>query len=161
MERQIAEIEATRATSEPVTHVLQHLDEVYASPIPHEQKELFRLVLRRVEVGERQIVLEIYAGALPTPTPHRGDITDVRFGRLGWLPAAVGHSVVVDRFRCATTVQDPKTKRTRGEPASATPSQAERWAAMLAGGEVRSRADLARVEGVSRARVTQVLGRRD
>ena len=36
--------------------------------------------------------------------------------------------------------------------------KAERWAAMIDGEVVKTRADLARALGVSRARVTQVLG---
>ena len=36
--------------------------------------------------------------------------------------------------------------------------RAERWAAMIDGEVIKTRADLARKLGVSRARVTQVLG---
>jgi hypothetical protein len=41
-----------------------------------------------------------------------------------------------------------------------TLARAVEWQRQLAGGEVRSRAEIARREGLSRARVTQILGRR-
>ena len=58
------------------------MDEVYDCLRPHERKELFKLLLRSVEVGERQMVLEIYAG-IPSPD---GQGVKRRIGRLGWLP---------------------------------------------------------------------------
>ena len=58
------------------------MDEVYEHLRPHERKELFKLLLRSVEVGERQIELEIYAGV---PSPG-GPGVKRRIGRLGWLP---------------------------------------------------------------------------
>lgn len=65
--------------------------------------------------------------------------------------------MVTDRFRCGLTIQRPKSKRI---PAAEEPaSQAEIWAGMLEHGEIGSRAELARRVRVSRAQVTQVLGR--
>ena len=42
---------------------LANIRAVYETLRPAERKELMQLVLRRVEVNERQIVLEIYGGA--------------------------------------------------------------------------------------------------
>ena len=39
--------------------------EVFACLTPFERKELIRLVLRRAEVGDRQIVLELYGTLTP------------------------------------------------------------------------------------------------
>lgn len=48
----------------------------------------------------------------------------------------------------------------RGEQAARQAARADEWRRALASGEVGSRAALARREGVSRAWVTKVLGRR-
>ena len=82
-----------------------------------------------------------------------------RVGRWKWLPGAVAHSVVTDRFRCAINVPPRRREHILPGAVLSEPSQAEVWAAMLAHGEVGNRAQLARRVGVSRARVTQVLGR--
>ena len=44
---------------------LSEIGEVYACLTPFERKELVRLVLRRAEVGDRQIVLELYGTLTP------------------------------------------------------------------------------------------------
>ncbi len=134
---------------------LSRVDEVYEHLKPHERRELFKLLLRSVEVGERQIVLEIYAGGASdgTEAPDRQRLR----GRLEWLPGAVPHSVIVDRFRCGGAVSG-RFRRRVGR--ATTADQALAWAAMLARGDVANRADLAERAGVSRARVTQVLGRK-
>ena len=82
-EQQIAEITAVSKSSDAVVEALRHLDEVYEALHPNERKELFRLVLRRIEVGDDQIVLEIYAGA---SAPEGGESAKRRTERLGWLP---------------------------------------------------------------------------
>ena len=62
---------------------LGKFSEVYACLTPFERKELIRLVLRRAEVSERQIVLELY--------PIRGSQLEMaqsclRSEPLDWLP---------------------------------------------------------------------------
>ena len=86
LEHQIAEIESATATAKTVSEALRHVDEVYDCLRPHERKELFQLLLRRVEVGDRQIVLEIYAGMTPVTAEGESGSSDLRCGRLGWLP---------------------------------------------------------------------------
>ena len=86
LDRQIAEIESATAIASTVCDALRHVDEVYECLHPHERKELFKLLLRRVEVGERQITLEIYAGTAPTTVEEEPRPSGSRFGPLDWLP---------------------------------------------------------------------------
>ena len=86
LDRRIVEIETTTAMAGTICDALQKVDEVYDCLKPHERKELFRLLLRRVEVDERQIVLEIYAGPAATRAEANVDPNGSRFGRLDWLP---------------------------------------------------------------------------
>jgi len=51
-------------TVEPSREALSRITEIYAQLKPLEQKELFRLVLKRAEVSERKMVLELYGDAL-------------------------------------------------------------------------------------------------
>ncbi len=86
LERQIVEIESATAAARTVCEALRHVDEVYECLRPHERKELFKLLLRRVEVGDRQITLEIYAGAAPNAVQEKPRPSGSRFGPLDWLP---------------------------------------------------------------------------
>ncbi|KKK98910.1 hypothetical protein LCGC14_2638040, partial [marine sediment metagenome] len=56
----LTQIEEERVTAEAVRASLLRFKDVYAHLKPFERKELLRLLLRRAEVGDRQIVLEIY-----------------------------------------------------------------------------------------------------
>ena len=47
-------------TADAGRSALCQFGEVFACLTPFERKELIRLVLRRAEVGDRQIVLEVY-----------------------------------------------------------------------------------------------------
>ena len=86
LDRQIGQLESATATATTVCEALRHVDEVYDYLRPHERKELFKLLLRSVEVGDRQIVLEIYAGLPAAETPNDARGGGRRIGRLGWLP---------------------------------------------------------------------------
>ena len=86
LDGQIEQIDSATATATTVCEALRHVDEVYESLRPHEQKELFKLLLRSVEVGEREIVLEIYAGVPAPDAPGSPKQGQRRIGRLGWLP---------------------------------------------------------------------------
>ena len=52
-------------TAETVRASLTRFKDVYAHLTPFERRELMRLLLRRAEVGDRQIVLEIYPVTAP------------------------------------------------------------------------------------------------
>ena len=78
---------------------------------------------------------------------------------VGWLPESTLQSVLRDVFRARLpslvtgTRQAIRERARRGKDAVA-----REWRAMLTSGEAKSRAELARRAGVTRARVTQVLG---
>ena len=72
LERGIAEVDAAlkqvdreQVTADAVRSALSEFGEVYACLTPFERKELVRLVLRRAEVGDRQVVLELYGTLTP------------------------------------------------------------------------------------------------
>jgi hypothetical protein len=60
-----AQIEEEQVTAQTVRASLTRFKDVYAHVTPFERKELLRLLLRRAELGDRQIVLEIYPVAAP------------------------------------------------------------------------------------------------
>ena len=79
----LARLDQGQVTSATIQAALSRFGEVYACLTPFEQKELVRLVLRRAEVGDRQIVLEMYpVQALELAAPR----SDSRSGILNWLP---------------------------------------------------------------------------
>lgn len=55
-------------TADAVRSALSEFGQVYDCLTPFERKELIRLVLRRAEVGDRQIVLELYGTLTPEMT---------------------------------------------------------------------------------------------
>jgi hypothetical protein len=79
LDRPIAEIEVATAPAATACEALRRVDEVYDHLKLHERKELFKLLLRSIEVGDRQITLEIYA-RVPSPD---GQGVKRRIGRLG------------------------------------------------------------------------------
>jgi hypothetical protein len=68
-----------------------------------------------------------------------------------WLPELVSQSVLRDVFevRLQSLMRWARNQIDH--------NRAEAWSRLLATGEVRNRADMARREGLSRARVSQVL----
>jgi protein subunit release factor A len=88
VDRGLEEVKSARASAAAVGAALRDVDAVNADLKPHEQKELVRLLLRRVEVGDREIVLEIYAGAGGTgaQVPNFAKSVEQRYGRPIWLP---------------------------------------------------------------------------
>ena len=76
---------------------------------------------------------------------------------VSWLPGAVSHSVIRDQYHFTLR---PMLTADRGRPVRRTPQQRTLWEQMLNDDVALSRAELARLFGVSRARVTQVLGPR-
>lgn len=63
-EGRLAELERARASAEAVRAGLANFKRVFMHLQPHEQQELVRLVLKQAEVGDRELVLELYGGAL-------------------------------------------------------------------------------------------------
>ena len=118
-----------------------------------------RLVLHRAEINEREITLEIYALNAAELSEEVGPEGDMVRMRPEWLPGLVPQSVAWDRF----PVQFPslvsrKGQETRSRISIGSDATVADWRRMLDEGIVVNRAQLARRLGVSRARVTRVLG---
>ena len=75
----LTQLDQQQVTSGTVRDALSRFDEVYDRLKPFEKKELVRLMLHRAEVGDRQIVLEIYPIQVQEMAPARP-------GTLNWLP---------------------------------------------------------------------------
>ena len=61
----LAHLDEGRVSTGTVRTALGEFGGVYKCLTPYEQKELVRLALRRVEVSDRQIAMELYPLALP------------------------------------------------------------------------------------------------
>ena len=101
LERGIAEVEEAlaamdreRVTVEVGRITLGDFGRLYACLTPFERKELIKLILRRAEVGVRQIALELY----PIPSTEMAAQGRVRFEAPNWLPELVPQSVLRDVF---------------------------------------------------------------
>ena len=102
LERGIAEVEEAlaamdreRLTVEVVRTALGDFGRLYACLTPFERKELIKLILRRAEVGVRQIALELY--------PIQAQEMEAAQSRSrseppDWLPGLVPQSVLRDVF---------------------------------------------------------------
>ena len=65
MEEALKLLDREQVTAEAIRAALAQFSEAYTCLTPFERKELMRLVLRRAEVSERQIVLELYPVQVP------------------------------------------------------------------------------------------------
>lgn len=75
-----------------------------------------------------------------------------------WLPGLVAQSVLVDRFPWHVDSLERRCHRERvARKGMGSAAVVTEWRDMLVKGLVKNRAELARREGVSRARVTQAL----
>ena len=70
-------------TPDAVRSALGKFSEVYACLTPFERKELIRLVLRRAEVGDRQVVRELYGTLTPEMATAQSRL---RSEPPNWLP---------------------------------------------------------------------------
>lgn len=144
-----------------VRRALGRINAVYGCLKPHEQREIMALILRKAEVNERQIVLGVYSlsGALAQDGQVVNPGRRVR-QRPDWLPGSLSQSVLSDSFNRRLTGLDHLCRReTNARVALGTAETVARWRTWLETGVVKSRADLARREGLSRARITQALRR--
>ncbi len=60
----ISRVQATRIDATVVRNALAHISEIYSHLQPHEQKELFGMIVRRAEVTANEIRLELHSEAL-------------------------------------------------------------------------------------------------
>ena len=71
----------------------------------------------------------------------------------------MSQSVLKDRFQCRLPSLDKRSRReTINRHLEGTLQVASKWKQALEKGDVKNRAELARRTGISRARVSQVLG---
>jgi hypothetical protein len=81
---------------------------------------------------------------------------------LNWLPGLVSQSVLKDLFSCHLPSLERRCREESKErQGKGITDLAYDWQQMLDTGEVKNRAELARRIGVTRARVTQVLGAKE
>ena len=154
LDQQLAKVQDKAVTAEVVRAALSQVQQVYACLKPYEQRELVRLVLHRAEVHVRELVLEINGAvgqAITPATVYNGSL--VRRTQ-DWLPGAVSQSVFRQAFRIHLRSLVAWSRRRGSNPGDLR----TQWQTLLDLGFAPTRATLARMQGVSRARVTQVLG---
>jgi len=93
-------VQGAALSADAVREALGQITEIYAHLKPLEQKELFRLLVKRAEVSERRIRLELYGDALQEGV--QGESLQVhggqRFETPDRLPESVTQSVVLYEF---------------------------------------------------------------
>ena len=82
-DRALAHLEEGRVATETVRTALGEFGRVYECLTPHERNELVRLALRRVEVGDRKIAMDLYPLSLP---PMEVAQSRLRSEPPNWLP---------------------------------------------------------------------------
>jgi len=139
---------------EEVGHRLAQVHQVYECLKPYEQRELMQLVVHRAQVTVRELTLEINEAVCPAIAPASVDLGAVVRETQIWLLGLVSQSVLRQRFpvRLASLLKWSRCKR------QTIQEVAESWQGLLESGVAANRAAVARLQGVSRARVTQVLG---
>ena len=83
VDQALKQVEREQVTADTVRSALGEFSEVYACLMPFERKELIRLVLRRAEIGDRQIVLELNSVQSSTMTMAQSHL---RSEPPNWLP---------------------------------------------------------------------------
>jgi site-specific DNA recombinase len=139
-----------------VRAALGRVKELFRALKPYEQRELMKLVLQRAQVNEREITLDVYAlteASLPAKVGADGEAVRTR---PGWLPIPVSHRTFRHSFQCHLPSLSDLCHRERNLRCRQGASQVvSDWQRMLDDGLVKSRAELARRVGVSRARITR------
>ena len=166
IEKAIQQAQEKAVDAEKVKEAISRINEVYGQLKPFERRELIGLILKSAKVSEKEIELEIYALGVKQLNSTNGT-NSVKLGEkvraaLNWLPELVSQSVLRDTFSCRL----PSLERRCGMESKARHDEGiaylvDDWQRMLNNGEVKNRAELARRMGVTRARVTQVLGVRE
>ena len=153
-EEALAGMKRESVSAADVVANLRQFRAIYDCLKPIEQKELMHLVLRRAEVWDNEIVLEIN-GNVPAVLAGTLVKSGSRFGTPNWLPGLVSQSVLRDVFQIRLRSLIGWARR------QVSPDRAAVWSESLATGAAASRAAVARRSGLSRARVTQTLGPRE
>ena len=154
LEQQLAKVQDKAVTAEVVRAALSQVQQVYACLKPYEQRELVRLALHRAEVHVRELVLEINSAVGQEITPATVNNGGVVRRTQDWLPGTVSQSVFRQAFRIHLRSLVAWSRRRGSNPGDL----AAQWQTLLDLGFAPTRATLVRMQGVSGARVTQVLG---
>jgi site-specific DNA recombinase len=156
VDTEIAEVRTASLDADTVRTALGQIGAIYAQLRPFEQKELFRLLVHRAEIKPRRMVLEIKTGACSSLAQAPDAVSGAkRYFSPIRLPELVTQSVCSDKFPARIPSLRHLT-RTRARKGVAV--VAAEWQELLAAGTVTSQSELAHRMGVSRARVSQVLG---
>lgn len=151
MEREAVDTGMVRAA-------LGQVKELFGALKPYEQRELMQLVLRRAEINEREITLEVYAlneASLPEKVGANGEMVRMR---PVWLPSLVSRRTLRFSFNChLPSLLHLRHRETKQRAKRGTDEVVAEWRRLLDDGEVKNRAELSRRVGVSRARITRAL----
>jgi site-specific DNA recombinase len=159
IEQELKQIQGKAVEADTVRAMLLRISELYAQLKPFEQRDLISLVLKSAKVDEKEITLEIYALGDAVQLQKTGDPSVKVRPTSNWLPGLVSQSVLLDRFPCHLPSLDRRCRvECRARTHQGLDKTASEWREMLDQGLVKNRAELARRMGVTRARVTQVLG---
>jgi hypothetical protein len=136
------------------------ISQVYNRLQPFEQKELMQLILQGAEINEREMVLGIRTGACvgASEAPRENGATKgkLRFEPPKWLPAPVSHRTFRHSFKChLPSLIQLRNRETNHRIKQGTHKGVAQWRRLLDDGVVKNRAELARREGLSRARITR------
>ena len=81
------EVNASAVSAERVAEGLRNFHRVFPHLKPYEQRELARLVLKQATISDRELVLELYGGALEAFEGQEKANPGAGFaGRPIWLP---------------------------------------------------------------------------
>jgi hypothetical protein len=155
----LQQVSKQSVNAETVKNALSNISEIYLQLKPLERRELIGLVLKRAEVREREIALEIYA--LGEQHLNR---ESVKYSQKVceppiWLPELVAQSVLRDAYPCHLQSLERRCQQgSRNRLSMGKAALACEWQNLITTGVVKNRAELARKNGVSRARITQLLG---
>ena len=121
-----------------------------------------QLILQGAEINEWEMVLEIRTGALVGATdPERSDAATrgkLRSEPPVWLPGLVSHRTLRFSFKCQLPSLLKLRHREKNQRIKrGTEELVTEWRRLPDDGVVKSRAELARRVGVSRARITRAL----
>ncbi len=158
VQQELESLDQEAVDAELVRASLGQVKDLFGELKPYEQRELMQLVLKKAEVNEREITLEVYALNEPRELEKVGANGDLVRMRPEWLPTPVSQRTFRFSFKChLPSLIQLRHRETNQRIRLGTESVIAEWQHLLDDGVVQNRAELARRVGVSRARITQAL----
>jgi hypothetical protein len=155
VQEELDSLDREAVDAELVRAALGRVKELFGALKPYEQRELMQLVLQRAEVNEREITLEVYAltaAALPAKVGAAGEVVRTR---PDWLPVPVSYRTLKFSSKChLPSLIQLRNRQTNHRIKQGTEKVVTQWRRLLDDGVVKNQAELARPEGLSRARIT-------